>query len=649
MNKEKKRYLSILSRQYPSIMSASTEIINLQAILSLPKGTEHFLTDIHGEYEQFNHVLKNGSGSVRRKIQEVFGNTLTTKDKKELATIIYYPKEKLDLIKKEMKPGEDWYLTVLHRLVQVTKRVSSKYTRSKVRKAIPAEYAYVIDELITERAEIQDKEAYYNQILKTIVSIGEAEGFIKAISGLITRLVIDHLHIVGDIYDRGPGPQIIMEMLMHYHSVDIQWGNHDIVWMGAACGHQACIANVLRMCAKYGHLDTVEDGYGINLVPLVMFAMNTYKQMDDSLYTVKGYENNPGEAEIIRKVYKAISVIQFKIEGQLIMQHPEFYMENRLLLDRIDYEKGEVDIDGVKYKMRDVDLPTIDQKHPYKLSKEEEALMERLSSAFLRSEKLKKHVNFLYCKGSLYKISNSNLLYHGCIPMDEKGNFLSVSIDGKDYSGRALYDILEKYARIAFYGREGSAERKKGGDLLWYLWEGPNSPAFGKDKMTTFERIYIEDKAAHKEKKNSYYQMLDNEEVLDKVLTEFGLPTEKSHIVNGHVPVEQKKGESPIKCNGKLLAIDGGFSKAYHGKTGIAGYTLISNSYGMRLVAHEDFESAEAAIRNETDIVSDSYTVEKFSTRMYVGDTDIGKKLKESIKELEELRHAYENGEVLQQ
>lgn len=648
MDKEQRRYLEILSKQYPTIMSASTEIINLQAIMSLPKGTEHFLTDLHGEYEQFNHVLKNGSGSVKRKIQEVFGNTLTHKDKKELATIIYYPKEKLRLIKKEEAPEDDWYLTVLHRLVQIAKRVSSKYTRSKVRKSIPTEYAYVIEELITEKAEIQDKEAYYNQILKTIVTLGSAEAFIRAISELIKCLVIDHLHIIGDIYDRGPGPHIIVDTLMTYHSVDIQWGNHDIVWMGAACGHRACIANVLRMCAKYGNLDTVEDGYGINLVPLVTFAMKNYHNIQKSVYTVKGSKDRPQETEVVSKVYKAICILQFKLEGQVIEHHPEFMMDDRRLLHRIDYEKGTITIDGKEYALRENDFPTVDPLNPYQLSEEEEVVMERLTSAFLGSEKLQKHVNFLYTKGGMYKISNSNLLYHGCVPMDEKGNFLAMKIDGKDYSGRQLYDILERYARVAFYGKKGSKEQLKGQDLMWYIWEGPMSPVFGKDKMTTFERLYIEDKQCQKEVKNSYYQMLNDESMINSILKEFGLDTETSHIVNGHVPVEQRKGESPIKCGGKLLVIDGGFSKAYHGKTGIAGYTLISNSYGIRLVAHEDFESAEAAIRNETDIVSDTQTVEQFPRRMYVGDTDIGKQLKESIKELEELLLAYESGELLQ-
>ena len=604
------RYLKSLSKQYPNIASASTEIINLQAILNLPKGTEHFMTDVHGEYEQFNHVLKNGSGSVRRKIDEEFGNTLSSKDKKSLATLIYYPKEKLEIVMQEEENIEDWYKITLYRLVQITKHVSSKYTRSKVRKALPKDFAYIIEELITEKAEVQDKEGYYNEIVHTIIRIGRAPDFIVALSKLIQRLVIDHLHIVGDIYDRGPGPHIILHTLRHYHSVDVQWGNHDIVWMGAAAGSLACIANVVRMSARYGNLDTLEEGYGINLIPLATFALERYKNTSEAFAIKYNTDYNTKDLGMDMKMHKAMAVIQFKLEGQIIKRRPEFMMEDRLLLDKINFEKGTVMVEGREYKMRDMDFPTIDPANPYELTPEETEVMERLRQAFTRCDKLQKDVRFLFSKGGLYKVYNSNLLYHGCVPLDEEGNFLKVNVFGKEYSGKALYDILDTYARRGYYASRESGDKAKGEDILWYIWTGPNSPVFGKDKMTTFERYFIEDKETHVETKNAYYRLYDNEEIVDKILREFGLDTTKSHIVNGHVPVERKKGESPIKCNGKLLVIDGGFSKAYQHKTGIAGYTLVANSYGMRLVSHEPFESTEAAIRKESDIFSDSIVVE---------------------------------------
>lgn len=642
------RYLKSLSKQYPNIASASTEIINLQAILNLPKGTEHFMTDVHGEYEQFNHVLKNGSGSVRRKIDEEFGNTLSSKDKKSLATLIYYPKEKLEIVMQEEENIEDWYKITLYRLVQITKHVSSKYTRSKVRKALPKDFAYIIEELITEKAEVQDKEGYYNEIVHTIIRIGRAPDFIVALSKLIQRLVIDHLHIVGDIYDRGPGPHIILHTLRHYHSVDVQWGNHDIVWMGAAAGSLACIANVVRMSARYGNLDTLEEGYGINLIPLATFVLEQYKNTSEAFAIKYNTDYNTKDLGMDMKMHKAMAVIQFKLEGQIIKRRPEFMMEDRLLLDKINFEKGTVMVEGREYKMRDMDFPTIDPANPYELTPEETEVMERLRQAFTRCDKLQKDVRFLFSKGGLYKVYNSNLLYHGCVPLDEEGSFLKVNVFGKEYSGKALYDILDTYARRGYYASRESGDKAKGEDILWYIWTGPNSPVFGKDKMTTFERYFIEDKETHVETKNAYYRLYDNEEIVDKILREFGLDTTKSHIVNGHVPVERKKGESPIKCNGKLLVIDGGFSKAYQHKTGIAGYTLVANSYGMRLVSHEPFESTEAAIRKESDIFSDSIVVETALRRQCVADTDIGVELKESIHQLEELLDAYREGVLVE-
>ena len=649
MEQQDFKFLKTLSRQYRNIAAASTEIINLQSILNLPKGTEHFLTDIHGEYEQFNHVLKNGSGSVRRKIDEEFGNTISNKDKKSLATLIYYPEAKLEIAEKEEENLEDWYKISLHRLVQVIKRVSSKYTRSKVRKALPQDFAYVIEELITEKEEIQDKEAYYNEIIHTIIRIGRAPRFIVALSHLIQRLVIDHLHIVGDIYDRGPGPHIIMDTLCDYHSVDVQWGNHDIVWMGAAAGSMLCIANVIRMAARYGNLSVLEEGYGINLVPLATFVLDIYKDTDCSVFAIKyNTDYNTKDLRLDTKMHKAMTILQFKLEGQFIMRHPEFHMEDRLLLDKIDHKEKTVLIGGTKYAMRDVDFPTVNPDKPYELTEEEAKLMVRLQRAFMRCEKLQRHVRFLYSKGGMYKIYNGNLLYHGCVPLNADGSFMKVQILGKEYCGKALYDVLEYHARRGYYAEDMTA-RLAGQDVIWYIWTGAGSPVYGKEKMATFERYFIEDKETHRENKNSYYKLYEQEDIVNRILEEFGLDPEGAHIVNGHVPVEQIHGESPIKCNGKLLVIDGGFSKAYQNKTGIAGYTLVGNSWGMRLVAHEPFESTEKAIINETDIISDTIDVETYRYRKRVADTDIGVDIKENIRYLEELLEAYREGSIVEE
>jgi len=648
MDKMELVYLKGLAKQFPTIAAASTEIINLEAILNLPKGTEHFLTDIHGEYEQFNHVLKNGSGAVRSKIDEEFGNTMSERDKKSLATLIYYPVEKLEIVQEQEDNLEDWYKITLHRLVQMMKRTSSKYTRSKVRKSLPKDFAYIIEELITEKEEIQDKEAYYNEIIRTIIRIGSAPGFIVALANLIQRMVVDHLHIVGDIYDRGKGPHVIMDTLIRYHSVDIQWGNHDVVWMGAASGHLACIATVIRIAARYGNLDTIEEGYGINLIPLATFALKTYADTDCSAFSIKYSDDyNTKDLDLDMKMHKAIAMLQFKLEGQLLKRRPEFAMDDRLLLDKVDPVHKTITAYGQTYDMLDVDFPTVDWNDPYKLTEEEELVMDRLRHAFKHSEKLQKHVKFLFSKGGLYKVHNSNLLYHGCVPMDEEGNFSKVNVYGTEYAGKELYDVLDSYARKGYYS-QNKAERLKGQDIIWYIWAGPNSPVFGKDKMTTFERYFIEDKASHKETKNSYYRLMDNEDVLNHILEEFGLDTATAHIINGHVPVELKKGETPIKCKGKLLIIDGGFSKAYQGKTGIAGYTLVANSHGMKLVSHEPFESRESAIINESDIFSDFILVETAAKRLRVADTDIGVELRASIKQLEQLLSAYRNGYIVE-
>lgn len=646
MKELESRYLERLAQLYPTIAKASTEIINLQAILNLPKGTEHFITDIHGEYEAFSHVLKNGSGSVRRKIDDVFGNTMSSRDKQALATLIYYPREKMELVKKKEENMEDWYKITLYRLIEICKRASSKYTRSKVRKALPPEFAYVIEELITEKAEISDKESYYNAIVNTIIRIRRAEVFIAALCELIQRLTVDHLHIVGDIYDRGPGPHIIMDKLMKYHSVDIQWGNHDVLWMGAAAGHQGCIANVIRICARYGNLDILEDGYGINLLPLATFALNTYKDDPCECFALKGTPNySQNEMTLDVKMHKAISVIQFKAEGQIIKKNPGFKLDNRNLLHHIDYERGTIELDGNTYELLDKNFPTIDPKKPYAFTKEEEDIMDRLTQAFKNCEKLQRHMRFLLNKGGLYKVFNNNLLYHGCVPLTEDGDLKSVRIYGRSYKGRELYEVLESYVRKGFYALDRK-EKERGKDMMWYIWLSENSPLFGKDKMATFERYFLAEKETHKEKKNPYYTFLEDEKVVNMILKEFGLELDEAHIINGHVPVKSKNGENPVKCGGKVFVIDGGFSKAYQKQTGIAGYTLIYNSYGLILNAHEPFESTEAAIMKESDIHSDNIIMTRMSRRQVVGDTDAGKELIEQISDLELLLEAYRSGRI---
>ncbi len=642
------RYLERLSDLYPTIAAASTEIINLQAILNLPKGTEHFLTDVHGEYEAFSHVLKNGSGSVRRKIDDVFGNTMSMRDKRSLATLIYYPKQKMDMVKKTETNMEDWYRVHLYLLIEVSKRAASKYTRSKVRKALPKDFAYVIEELITEKAEVSDKESYYNEIISTIIRIGRAEEFISAISELIQRLVVDHLHIVGDIYDRGPGPHIIMDKLMTYHSLDVQWGNHDVLWMGAAAGQRGCIANAIRICARYGNLDILEEGYGINLLPLATFALKVYKDDPCTCFKLKVPERtDTDEMQMNLRIHKAISIIQFKVEGQIIERQKSFHLEERALLHRIDYEKGTIELDGKEYRLLDTNFPTIDPKDPYALTEEEEEIMDRLEKAFVNCEKLQRHMRFLLAKGGLYKVYNDNLLYHGCVPLAEDGSLKETDVYGKKYRGRELYDALDAYVRKGFFALD-KKEREDGKDIMWYIWLHPDSPLFGKNKMATFERYFLAEKETHAEKKNPYYSYIENEKVIDNIMREFGLDPAEGHIVNGHVPVKRKDGESPIKCGGKVMVIDGGFSRAYQKQTGIAGYTLIFNSYGLLLVAHEPFESTEAAIVKENDIHSEITVVQRVHDRLLVGDTDIGSDLKGQVKDLERLLSAYRNGEIIE-
>lgn len=649
VTKDNLRYLKYLAQLYPNIASASIEIINQQSVLSLPKGTEHFISDIHGEYAAFSHVLKNGSGAVRKKIDDVFGHTLDNASKRTLATMIYYPQEKMQIEKAKARDVDNWYHVTLYRLIEICKVTASKYTRSKVRKVLPPKYAYVIEELITEKPEVLNKESYYDSIVDTIIEIGQAEPFITSLCELIQILVVDRLHIIGDIFDRGPAPHLIMDTLLQYHSLDIQWGNHDIVWMGAAAGQTACIATVIRNCVRYGNIDILEDGYGINLLPLVTFSIDTYHKDPCTRFPVtrKG-QMNDHELRIDNKTHKAIAIIQLKLEGQLIQKRPEFGLQNRLLLDKIDIDRGVIRIDGKEYPILDRHFPTIDFNDPYKLSPEEEDVVKRLQTAFLRSEKLQRHVQLLLNRGSIYKVYNGNLLYHGCVPLAEDGSFLPVNIYGRICRGKALYDILEVYIRKAFSSLD-EEDREKGKDIMWYIWCSPNSPLFGKDKMATLESYLVEDKEVREEHKNPYYQLLEEPEIADRILKEFGLTGRNAHIINGHVPVHLREGESPVKCNGKVLVIDGGFSKPYQKVTGIAGYTLIYNSYGLFLAAHDPFVTTEQAILQEADIVSNTEVVHLAHGRLLVKDTDAGNEVKQKVADLKLLLEAYRNGIIKEQ
>lgn len=649
MDKEHLHYMEQLSEMYPTINKAATEIINLQAIVNLPKGTEHFLSDIHGEYDAFSHVLKNGSGAVRKKIEDVFGTALSESDKAGLATLIYYPKKKMEIVKQTEENMSLWYKTTLYRLIEVCKTVSSKYTRSKVRKALPEDYSYVIEELITEKPEVLNKEAYYEAIVNTVVELGQAEQFIVVLCELIQQLAVDHLHVLGDIYDRGAGSHLIMDRLCKYHSLDIQWGNHDIIWMGAAAGNLACVATVIRNSIRYGNLDLLEEGYGINMLPLATFAMKAYADDPCEKFVFKGTQSitNFEENEMTRKMHKAIAIIRFKLEGQLIKKYPEYGMEDRLVLEKIDYENGTVELEGKTFKMLDTNFPTIDPADPYKLTDEEYEVMTRLRSSFLHCEKLQTHVQLLLKKGGMYKVYNGNLLFHGCIPMMEDGSFAKVNIYGTEYSGKALFDVLELYVRKAFFSTH-EEEREKGADIMWYIWTAPYSPLYGRKKMATFERYFLAEEDMKVEVKNCYYELINKPEIADKILAEFGLSGDRAHIINGHVPVHRMKGESPVKCNGKVIVIDGGFSKAYRSRTGIAGYTLIFNSYGLTLTAHEPFESPETAVRDERDIVSKREAVEFMDKRILVGDTDAGEKIRRKIDDLKMLISAYRSGEIIE-
>ena len=648
---EDMRYLQLLSQSFPTVAEASTEIINLQAILNLPKGTEHFLADIHGEYEAFIHVLKNASGNIKRKVNELFGNTLRESEKRELCTLIYYPEQKLELVKHNETDIDDWYHITLHQLVAVCRDVSSKYTRSKVRKSLPADFSYIIQELLHEHTEDHDKTAYVNVIVDTIISTGRADDFIIAIANVIQRLAIDSLHILGDIYDRGPGAHIIMDTMRKYHSWDMQWGNHDILWMGAAAGNDACICNVIRLSLRYGNLPTLEEGYGINLVPLATFAMETYKNDPCTEFIPK---TSGGASQLDEKtlrltaqMHKAIAVIQFKVESQIIAKHPEWKMNDRCLFEHVDYQNGTIELQGKTYKMSSCSFPTINPAAPSELSPEEKVLIGKLHHSFSVCEKLHKHIRVMLQHGCMYGIYNNNLLFHASCPLNEDGSLKEVEIyPGKKYSGRALMHHTGMQIRTAFQQDSAPEERDYAIDYFLYLWCGPDSPLFDKSKMATFERYFIADKETHVEEKGYYFKLRDDEEVIDHILDAFGVVGSNRHIINGHVPVRTLKGENPIKANGKLMVIDGGFSKAYHNETGIAGYTLVYHSRGFQLVQHEPFTSTEDAIQRGTDIKSTTQIVEMSNRRMLVADTDIGVELRKQIDDLEELLYAYRHGYI---
>lgn len=646
--KNRTEYLKLLSTKFPTIGLASTEIINLEAILNLPKGTEHFLTDIHGEHEAFQHVLRNASGVIKSKVNEIFGDRLKKGDKENLYTLIYYPEEKLDIIRHTEIDIDDWYKVTLNQLIKICRVVSSKYTRSKVRKALPSDFAYIIEELLHESQDMPNKQDYFNGIISTIVSIDRAGEFIIALCYLIQRLTIDTLHIVGDIYDRGPGAHIIMDTLLKYHSFDIQWGNHDILWMGAACGNRSCIANVVRMCTRYANFESLEDGYGINMLPLARFAMATYGNDPCKVFQPKIVDDTnvfkDNDIRLIAQMHKAISIIQFKLEHEIISRHPEYNMDRRNLLGLIDFDKGTITIDGVTYPMLDSNFPTINRENPYELTPEENDMMDKLTHSFINSYKLHQHIRCLYANGSLYLRRNNNLLFHASIPLLPNGNFKEVDVLGKKYKGKALLDRIDRLAREAYFNKKKVKDNINNVDYMWYLWCGPDSPLFDKDKMATFERYFIADKSTHHEEKGVYYSMIDIKENCLKVLAEFGLDNPHSHIINGHVPVKFRKGETPIKAEGRRLVIDGGFSKAYQAETGIAGYTLIYNSYGLQMVQHQPFESKERAINESLDIISTKFVVEQVAKRVTVRETDIGAELIHQIEDLDYLLQAYRTG-----
>ena len=635
----KEKYLDLLANKYNNEEKVATEIMNLESILDLPKGTEHFVSDLHGEYQAFQHVLRNGSGNVRQKIAELFKDTLSDDEISNFAALIYYPEEKLQLIKNEFETKEaldEWYITTIHQMIDLIAHSSTKYTRSKLRKALPQQFVFIIEELLYKTDEDANKKTYYEKLVNQIISLGQADKLIIGLSYSTQRLVVNHLHVVGDIYDRGPEPDKIMDTLIDYHSLDIQWGNHDVLWIGAYAGSKVCLANILRICARYDNLNIIEDAYGINLRPLVNLAEKYYD--DNSAFHPKitsGDDLSELEKLQITKIHQAIAIIQFKLEAPIIKRRPFFEMEERLVLEKVDYDNNELTVYGDTYTLENTCFQTIDRNDPTKLLPEEEAVINKLLLSIQQSEKLKRHMNFLMKKGSLYLKYNGNLLIHGCIPVDENGEMESMEIEGETFKGRELLDKFEEYLRLSFTNKENTDDLAT--DIVWYLWTGKYSSLFGKRAMTTFERYFITDKASHKEEKNPYYYLREDVNMCRKMLEEFNLDPEQGRIINGHTPVKEIDGEDPIKANGKMLVIDGGFSKAYQKTTGIAGYTLLYNSFGMQLVAHQHFNTKEKVLRNGADALSVRRVVDEELERKKVRDTNIGVKLKEEIKSLKEL------------
>ena len=643
------KYLKLLVDKFPNAPAAAKEIILLESVLNLPKGPELFLSDVHGEHESFQHVLKNASGIIRNKIVELFSDELEEKDIRRFASLIYYPEKKIEIIKSELDDPETFYELTLYRLVKLSREFASIYANRKIRKLLPEDYGYIISELTQERERLPNQKEYYHQIIKTVIEIDQADRLIIAFANFIQKLAVHKIHIIGDVYDRGPGAELIMDALMNYQSVDVQWGNHDIVWMGAACGSRACIANVLRLSLRYGNTDTLEKGYGINLIPLASFALEVYKDDKSLVFEPKMSAEdafNESEQWLNRIMHKAISIIQFKLEGQLALRRPGFGVQDRVLLDKIDFSGGTIHLEGVDYPLNDTFFPTIDTKDPHALAESETILIEKLWHSFRDSERLQRHARFLYECGGMYKVSNKSLLYHGCIPINEKGQFEEVEMESKKLKGKSLLEYFDRVAREAYFGKRKSKEKEFGRDMMWYLWAGPKSPLFGKNKMATFERYFLEDEVPRAEHKNSYYKYRDDEATCKMILSEFGLNHAKARIINGHVPVVEKKGESPIKANGKLIVIDGGFSKAYQKETGIAGYTLIHNENGLQLVSHEPFESTKSAIRNETDIVSSERILFTPTRKLRVRDTNDGKRVLEKIEELKRLLDCFQKGVI---
>ncbi len=633
------KYLDLLAEKYDSEEKVVTEIINLESILDLPKGTEHFVSDLHGEYQAFQHVLRNGSGKVREKINDIFKDTLSEEDINDFAALVYYPEDKLKLIKHQFNSKQaldEWYAEKIHHMIHLISYASSKYTRSKLRKALPEQFVYIIEELLYKTDEYTNKKPYYEKIVQKIISLGQAEKLIIGLSYTTQRLVVDHLHVVGDIYDRGPEPDKIMETLIGYHSIDIQWGNHDVLWIGAYAGSKVCLANIIRICARYDNLDIIEDAYGINLRPLLNLAEKYYGD-NPAFHPKKHSDQNITDQEKLQitKIHQAIAMIQFKLESPIIKRRSFFNMEERLVLEKTDYEKQEITVYGKTYPLENTCFSTIDPSDPAKLLPEEEEVIDKLLLSVQQSEKLKRHMNFLMKKGSLYLKYNGNLLIHGCIPVDENGNMEQMEIEGKAYKGRELLDKFESYLRHAFAHKELTDDLAT--DMVWYLWTGEYSSLFGKRAMTTFERYFISDKVSHKEEKNPYYYLRENVEMCRKMLEEFELDPSQGHIINGHTPVKEIDGENPIKANGKMIVIDGGFSKAYQSTTGIAGYTLLYNSFGMQLVAHQHFNSKEDVVLNGADVLSVRRVVDKELERKKVRETNIGAKLQEEIEMLNQL------------